>query len=83
VRLHFNISEGITFEIMHTESEERYEIAPAAWETLVQKLQVVWVKVAHDNAKGSGPPRRIGKPERVPHRDTHGRYRYHLSSTLE
>jgi hypothetical protein len=75
--------EEITFETTLTENEERYEIAPAAWETMVHKLQVVWVKVVHDNARGSVPQRLIGKPKRAPYRDTHGRYRHHLSSAFE
>ena len=68
MKLHFNISEEITFETTLAGNEERYEIAPAAWETMVHNLQVVWVKVVHDNARGSVPQRLISKPELVPHR---------------
>ena len=35
---------------------------------MVHKLQVVWVKVVHDNATGGVPQRPIGKSERVPRR---------------
>lgn len=76
-KLHFNIPEEITFETRFAESEERCEIAPSAWETMADKLQFVWVKIVDDNARISGLQPLDGKSGSIPHKDTHGCYRYH------